>query len=71
MDEQSHPVALSIDDPERTLNRLTTFFPIIVAIPILVVISTVSGKGGPFTRDGGRGGPSSPGRVGSRSSAPC
>lgn len=41
--EQSHPVQLSVDYPDRALNRLTTFFRIIVAIPILIVSGTVSG----------------------------
>jgi hypothetical protein len=38
-----YPVRLSIDYPDRELNRLTTFFRIIVAIPILIVLGAVSG----------------------------
>jgi hypothetical protein len=38
-----YPVRLSIDRPERELNRLTTFFRIIVAIPILIVLTSLSG----------------------------
>jgi hypothetical protein len=38
-----YPVRLSIDYPDRELNRLTTFFRIIVAIPILIVLTAVSG----------------------------
>jgi hypothetical protein len=38
-----YPVRLSIDYPDRDLNRLTTFFRIIVAIPIIIVLSAVSG----------------------------
>jgi hypothetical protein len=41
-----YPVRLSIDYPERDLNRLTTFFRIIVAIPILIVLASVSGGSG-------------------------
>lgn len=32
-----YPVALSVDYPERKLNRLTTFFRIFVAIPIVII----------------------------------
>ena len=38
-----HPVALAIDYPERPLNRLTTAFRPFVAIPILILLGTVSG----------------------------
>jgi hypothetical protein len=41
-----YPVRLSIDYPDRDLNRLTTFFRIIVAIPILIVLASVSGGTG-------------------------
>jgi small-conductance mechanosensitive channel len=40
-----YPVRLSIDYPDRDLNRLTTFFRIFVAIPILIVLAAVSGGG--------------------------
>ena len=43
MEQQSYPVQLSVDYPDRALNRLTTFFRIFVAIPILIVSGTVSG----------------------------
>jgi hypothetical protein len=36
-------VTLSIDYPDRPLNRATTFFRVVVAIPILVVLGAVSG----------------------------
>jgi len=39
-----YPVHLSIDYPDRSLNRLTTAFRIFVAIPILIVLSAVSGS---------------------------
>jgi hypothetical protein len=56
MEQQSHPVQLSIDYPDRALNRLTTLFRIFVAIPILVVIGAVSGSGTFTTDAGGEGG---------------
>ena len=34
---------LSVDYPDRQLNRLTTFFRIFVAIPILIVLGAVAG----------------------------
>lgn len=44
MEQASYPVQLSIDYPDRALNRLTTAFRIFVAIPILIVIGAVSGS---------------------------
>lgn len=38
-----YPLRLSIDYPDRDLNRLTTFFRIVVAIPIIIVLASVSG----------------------------
>jgi Domain of unknown function (DUF4389) len=38
-----YPVQLSVDYPDRPLNRLTTAFRIFVAIPILIVLQSVSG----------------------------
>jgi hypothetical protein len=43
MGPEEYPVALSIQYPERPLDRLTTFFRLIVAIPIAVVLAAVSG----------------------------
>ncbi len=43
MQESEYPVQFSVDYPDRDLNRLTTFFRIFVAIPILIVLATVSG----------------------------
>jgi len=39
----SYPVQYSVDYPDRSLNRLTSLFRIFVAIPILIVLSSVSG----------------------------
>ena len=41
--EQAYPVQFSVEYPDRQLNRLTTAFRIIVAIPILVVLGAVDG----------------------------
>ncbi|MFL5925571.1 MAG: DUF4389 domain-containing protein, partial [Gaiellaceae bacterium] len=38
-----YPVQLAVEYPDRDLNRLTTAFRIIVAIPILVVVAAVNG----------------------------
>ena len=43
MDPSPYPVQFSVDYPDRPLNRLTTFFRIFVAIPILIVLGAVSG----------------------------
>src|SRR4051794_14628940 len=39
----AYPVQFSVDYPDRPLNRLTSAFRIFVAIPILVVLESVSG----------------------------
>jgi hypothetical protein len=41
-----YPVRLSIDYPDRNLNRWTTLVRIVVAIPIFIVLAAVSGAGG-------------------------
>lgn len=43
MQQAAYPVQFSVDYPDRQLNRMTTFFRLIVAIPILIVLATVSG----------------------------
>jgi hypothetical protein len=40
---QPYPVQLSVDYPDRPLNRLTTAVRVIVAIPILATLEAVSG----------------------------
>jgi Domain of unknown function (DUF4389) len=49
----AYPVQLSVDYPDRPLNRLTTFFRLFVAIPILAVISSVGGGTYQSSRNGG------------------
>jgi hypothetical protein len=41
--DDTYPVHFSVEYPDRQLNRLTTAFRIIVAIPILVVLGSVDG----------------------------
>ena len=41
-----YPVQFSVDYPDRPLNRLTTFFRIFTAIPILILIATIGGGTG-------------------------
>jgi hypothetical protein len=45
MQQVAYPVRFSVDYPDRPLDRLTTGFRIFVAIPILIVLGTVSGGG--------------------------
>jgi hypothetical protein len=40
----TYPVQFSVDYPDRPLNRVTTFFRVIVAVPILIVLGTVLGS---------------------------
>jgi hypothetical protein len=51
MRSPSYPVHFSVDYPERGLNRWTTALRIVIAIPILVVLESVSG--GHFAARGG------------------
>jgi hypothetical protein len=41
----SYPVSFSVDYPERQLNRLTTFFRIFTAIPIVILADLLPGGG--------------------------
>jgi hypothetical protein len=43
MEPYSYPVRFSVDYPNRQLDRLTTFFRLFAAIPILIVLASVSG----------------------------
>ena len=50
-----YPVRLSIDYPDRELNRATTFFRLIVAIPIFIVLVSISGgASGGWGKDAGK-----------------
>ena len=39
----AYPVRFSVEYPDRDLNRLTTAFRLIVAIPIVIVLATIGG----------------------------
>jgi hypothetical protein len=41
----AYPASLSIDYPDRNLNRLTTFFRIFTSIPIVIIIGLLSSAG--------------------------
>ena len=43
MQEEQYPVQFSVDYPDRSLNRLSTAFRILIAIPIVIVLGSVSG----------------------------
>jgi hypothetical protein len=60
-----YAVRFDVDYPDRTLNRLTTAFRIFVAIPILIVVATVSGASIGVGRNQG-GAKSAPVTIGSR-----
>jgi hypothetical protein len=45
--EPTYPVRFAVEYPDRDLNRLTTAFRLIVAIPILIVAASISGAGPP------------------------
>jgi len=49
----SYPVRFSVDYPDRGLNRLTTFFRLFTAIPILIVLGSVGGETWQWTYEQG------------------
>jgi hypothetical protein len=49
-----YPAELSVDYPDRDLNRLTTFFRLFVAVPILIILSTVAGGAWELSYDNGK-----------------
>lgn len=53
MQQAPYPVTLTVDYPDRPLNRLTTFFRLVVAIPILIVFASVDGANFQWTSDSG------------------
>jgi hypothetical protein len=48
----TYPVQFSVDYPDRPLDRLTTAFRLIVAIPILIVLGAVSGASWSYSSSG-------------------
>jgi hypothetical protein len=53
MERTGYPVQFSVDYPDRSLDRVTTFFRIFTAIPIIIVLSTVSGGTWEWSTDRG------------------
>jgi uncharacterized protein DUF4389 len=53
MNPQSYPVTLSVDYPDRQLNRVSTFFRIFAAIPILILAASITGGSYSFEMGGG------------------
>jgi uncharacterized protein DUF4389 len=49
----AYPVRFSVAYPDRDLNRLTTFFRVIVAIPILIVAGTIGREGANYAHTHG------------------
>jgi hypothetical protein len=49
----AHPVQVDVEYPDRSLNRLTTFFRAFTIIPIAIVLATVSGPEAWSWSDGG------------------
>ena len=56
----TYPVQFAVDYPDRELNRLTTFFRLIVAVPILLVAGAIAGG---FSQAGTAGLPGSGGLL--------
>ena len=54
MEPTPYPVQFAVDYPDRPLNRVMTFFRIFVAIPILIVLGSVSGGLGQWSYEDGR-----------------
>ena len=49
-----HPARLTVDYPDRQLNRTTTFFRLFAAIPIVIVLSTVAGGSWQWSYENGK-----------------
>lgn len=43
MESAPYPLHFSVDYPDRPLNRLSTFFRLIIAVPILLVVGAITG----------------------------
>jgi hypothetical protein len=51
--EQPYPLQFSVEYPDRDLNRVSTFFRLFAAIPILILLGAVAGHVGGGTAIGG------------------
>jgi hypothetical protein len=52
--ENTYPVRYSVDYPDRALNRVTTAFRIVVAIPVFILLASVSGGIFEWSRGSGK-----------------
>ena len=53
MEETSYPISFTVEYPDRQLARLSTAFRLLLAIPILIVLTAVSGaESGGFGEEG-------------------
>ena len=52
MEQATYSIQFSVDYPDRPLDRVTTFFRVFVAIPILIVLGSVSGATWRWTTEG-------------------
>jgi hypothetical protein len=59
----TYPVQFSVNHPDRELDRLTTFFRPIVAVPILLVLGAISGATGRYGQASGTTGLLGSGRL--------
>ncbi len=53
MDTSPYPVRFSVNYPARTLDRVTTCFRLIAALPVLILLGAVSGGAWDWTSDNG------------------
>jgi hypothetical protein len=51
--EQPYPLQFSVEFPDRDLNRVSTFFRLFAAIPILIVVALIGGERPPAFAVGG------------------
>jgi hypothetical protein len=51
MQQEAYPVRFTVDYPDRPLDRLTTAFRIVVAIPIAIILGSVSGGSWQWSSD--------------------
>jgi hypothetical protein len=55
MQNPNYPVQFSVDYPDRVLNRATTAFRLLAAIPIFIVLAAVSGGSWEWSQQSGSG----------------
>lgn len=55
MDTSPYPVRFTVDYPDRELDRASTFFRLIIALPVLILLGFLSGVGNDGSNDGSGG----------------